>query len=280
MLSTTNNTTLTAAGTPSSGCGTAEQNEALQHEFLSSRTSGATHSLLGDFALDKFAGIQDAATNESLIKMEESPPLFSGGSACSSVLDLLGPSGDATPLVSLESLGGSADPSTWASLFDDDIPVILDDVEKADFAYTTAVNKDNGFLPTPVLEDADFPTKSPVSPSCSKRGNSSSAPSPGSTRTPSTSKKGSVSKSEKFDRLGVITYNRKQRAAPLTPVVPKSDDPVSLKRARNTEAARRSRARKLERMHQLEVRVEELLQQNTQLEDEVARLKALLAEGN
>ncbi|ODV97619.1 hypothetical protein PACTADRAFT_47502, partial [Pachysolen tannophilus NRRL Y-2460] len=67
---------------------------------------------------------------------------------------------------------------------------------------------------------------------------------------------------EKRDHLGVVSYHKKQRCAPLTPVFTDSDDPVAVKRARNTEAARRSRARKMERMSQLEDRVEQLLQRN------------------
>lgn len=60
-------------------------------------------------------------------------------------------------------------------------------------------------------------------------------------------------------------------------------DTVFVKRARNTEAARRSRARKLERMTQLEHKVDELLavqnalqQHNLRLRQENARLKAQL----
>ncbi|ONH66559.1 General control protein GCN4 [Cyberlindnera fabianii] len=56
------------------------------------------------------------------------------------------------------------------------------------------------------------------------------------------------------DEFGVTAYNRKQRTAPLTPIVVDNSDPVAAKRARNTEAARRSRARKMERMYQLEGR--------------------------
>lgn len=86
---------------------------------------------------------------------------------------------------------------------------------------------------------------------------------------PRQQQKGATSKASrvsKVDKLGVVSYNRKNRNTPLTPVVCESDDPTALKRARNTEAARRSRARKLERMTQLEQRVEELLAKNEELE--------------
>lgn len=86
-----------------------------------------------------------------------------------------------------------------------------------------------------------------------------------------------ASRVSKVDKLGVVSYNRKNRNAPLTPVVCESDDPIALKRARNTEAARRSRARKLERMTQLEERVEELLAKNEELERRNRQLEQRLA---
>ena len=103
-------------------------------------------------------------------------------------------------------------------------------------------------LPTPSMEEAELPVRS----------------------------SGKVGK--KTDRLGVVSYKRKSRSSPLTPVVCESDDPIAVKRARNTEAARRSRARKLMRMNQLEEKVEELLERNQQLESEVAILRARLGE--
>ncbi|CCE78674.1 Piso0_000701 [Millerozyma farinosa CBS 7064] len=84
------------------------------------------------------------------------------------------------------------------------------------------------------------------------------------------------SKKSKVDHLGCVSYSKKQRSQPLAPISIESGDPVALKRARNTEAARRSRARKLERMSQLEDRVEDLLKTNTELESEVSRLKKIL----
>lgn len=80
----------------------------------------------------------------------------------------------------------------------------------------------------------------------------------------------------KKDHLGVVGYTRRQRSSPLAPIVVKEDDPVSMKRARNTEAARRSRAKKMKRMSQLEDKVEELLICKSELEAEVERLKSLV----
>lgn len=55
----------------------------------------------------------------------------------------------------------------------------------------------------------------------------------------------------------VAGVNARQRK-PLPPIKYDSNDPVALKRARNTEAARKSRARKLERQDEMERRIAEL----------------------
>lgn len=81
---------------------------------------------------------------------------------------------------------------------------------------------------------------------------------------------------DKKDVHGITVYNRKPRSQPLQPVmVDDSGDCVAVKRARNTEAARRSRARKMERMVQLEGKVDQLVSENTKLRQEIARLKKL-----
>lgn len=87
-------------------------------------------------------------------------------------------------------------------------------------------------------------------------------------------------KRSKVDHLGCVSYSKKQRSQPLKPVNLESEDPAAMKRARNTEAARRSRARKMERMNQLEDKVEDLLLSNKDLQDEVGRLQALLRANN
>ncbi|OUT20410.1 hypothetical protein CAS74_004660 [Pichia kudriavzevii] len=82
--------------------------------------------------------------------------------------------------------------------------------------------------------------------------------------------------SQTKDKLGCTPYTRKQRSSPLPPVVPKGEDSASLKRARNTEAARRSRARKMERMSQLENKCEGLIKENESLKAQLEHLKKLL----
>lgn len=82
----------------------------------------------------------------------------------------------------------------------------------------------------------------------------------------------------KVDGLGLTAYNRKPRLNPLKPVEVVGNDETATKRAKNTEAARRSRARRVERMGQLEDRVRELMGDNERLEAEVSRLKKLVGE--
>ncbi|BAO41052.1 general control protein GCN4 [Kluyveromyces marxianus] len=212
---------------------------------------------------------------------------------------------DSTPMFELDNqdLGGV---ETWTSLFDNDIPVTLDDVSASANAATlelelesnaqhasesqvqlesvasesnvSIVNdlvapsttsmaslKQNQFLPTPMLEDdLQLPKPRKASASTSASGKVTKSSSRNSTS------------GTKLDDLGVVAYSRKQRSAPLTPVIPESDDPLAVKRAKNTEAARRSRARKLQRMNQLEEKVKELLERNSDLENEVVRLRSLL----
>ena len=70
---------------------------------------------------------------------------------------------------------------------------------------------------------------------------------------------------------------RKHRSQPLQPIVVDDiKDAAALKRAKNTEAARRSRARKMERMSQLEDKVENLINEKQALQDQVERLQELL----
>ena len=81
----------------------------------------------------------------------------------------------------------------------------------------------------------------------------------------------------KVDHLGCVTYSKKQRSQPLQPIIIDDiKDAVALKRAKNTEAARRSRARKMERMNQLEEKVENLINEKEILQNQVEKLQELL----
>lgn len=166
--------------------------------------------------------------------------------------DGLTPMFDSDPALSAVS----GEESKWGSLFDDEIPINPADVfkftpqaeEEVEVVVPSpAKDRNVSFLPTPIFEEAPLTT-------------------------PATKKRVG-----KVDHLGVVAYNRKNRSAPLSPVVVESDDPAALKRARNTEAARRSRARKMQRMTQLESKVEQLIARNSELEQEITRLNSLLS---
>lgn len=59
-------------------------------------------------------------------------------------------------------------------------------------------------------------------------------------------------------------------------LVKSEEEKAVIKRVRNTEAARRSRARKVERMQELEEKVDQLVKRNNELEQEVWRLRILM----
>lgn len=127
------------------------------------------------------------------------------------------------------------------------------------------------------------PVSEPLSASASPALSTASLSSPSlSQRRRSSSPKSSLRRGpngNRVDDMGITIYSRKPRTMPLRPVeIPETADNATAKRARNTEAARRSRARKLERMAQLEDRVKQLVERNEQLEAEVQRLKALAGE--
>lgn len=138
----------------------------------------------------------------------------------------------------------------------------------------------NDINPTPAIEDLDPQSdilNSAVAPAMS-RNQSSSSQSPFSGRRSSQGRHSSIS--------GV---NARKRLKPLAPVFPDNpNDVVSVKRARNTAAARKSRQKKTQMLEDLEGQVAELTNvnvhlqtENGQLKGEAARWRALaLARGN
>lgn len=74
-----------------------------------------------------------------------------------------------------------------------------------------------------------------------------------------------------------VGFSRKKRLQPLPEIIVDSTDVVAQKRARNTEAARRSRARKNAHMEELEERNRNLKMENAKLLEELQKLRALLA---
>ncbi|QLG73766.1 hypothetical protein HG535_0F02770 [Zygotorulaspora mrakii] len=237
--------------------------------------------VLGELVFGKF--IKDEDANGGVVDEDDSPLLLDDSTPCtatssleSAVDEFFFKSENPTPMFEFEDPTPSGQ---WTSLFDDNITITQKDVQMAtDLGVEIDENVDknheerqksqeslvipkSSFLPTPVIEE-DKLFKSPSTTQSSSIGTNGGV------------KSNKISK--KIDHLGVVSYNRKNRSVPLSPVIAESDDPTATKRARNTEAARRSRARKLMRMTQLEDKVEELLTKNSQLEEEIKRLTSLL----
>lgn len=162
--------------------------------------------------------------------------------------------------------GDAGDPNTWTSLFAPnesiDTDGMLEQISiKPD--VITPVTEVPPHVESLADESQDL-VGSLVTPKCNKR----------KRRESSLDSNGQYKK----DALGITAYSRKPRSAPLAPiVVDESCDTVQAKRARNTAAARRSRARKLERMTQLEEKVAQLLALNNALESENSQLKTDLS---
>lgn len=73
--------------------------------------------------------------------------------------------------------------------------------------------------------------------------------------------------------------NTDRKGRPLPPIVIKNpSDRAEVRRARNTEAARRSRAKKNERIRELETTVEYLREKNRLLEEQNVFLRQKLSE--
>lgn len=167
---------------------------------------------------------------------------------------------------------------------DDNIEIIDEDLKQMFDLVDSSINDNNNFD----IVDETRSKSIPIIPSskdinstlsCKRSFSAANLDSlDNSSSSPSSSSLSSKENKSKRDKLGCTPYTRKQRSAPLPPVIPKSGDLASVKRARNTEAARRSRARKMERMSQLENKCEILLKENEDLKAQVAALKKLLGQ--
>ncbi|QLQ81590.1 hypothetical protein HG537_0F03510 [Torulaspora globosa] len=216
-------------------------NTTIANSFESSNGAGDRQPIVGELIFDSFIKKEENQEHETI-------DFFSQDDE------------NLTPIFENATVN-NVSPSEWGSLFDNEIPISSEDVfnfspqelvdESSQSADPQLEISAKSFLPTPVFEEAKLSSKS-----C-----------------------GRVSKksSPKVDHLGVTSYNRKVRTIPLSPVVADADDPVALKRARNTEAARRSRARKTQRMNELELKVEQLLKRNQELEQEIQRLNSIIS---
>lgn len=221
-------------------------NTPIASSFEERRGAGDRQPMVGELIFDSFTRKEEGQEHETIDFFQDDENL--------------------TPIFENATVAQTS-PSEWGSLFDNEIAISSEEVfnfspqpveqpaEEGSLAEPKLEPKleisATSFLPTPVFEEAKLASKSGGR----------------------VSKKGSP----KVDHLGVTSYNRKVRTTPLSPVVADSDDPVALKRARNTEAARRSRARKTQRMNELELKVEQLLKRNRELEQEIQRLNSIIS---
>lgn len=162
--------------------------------------------------------------------------------------------------------GDAGDPNTWTSLFAPNESVDTDGMLEQISIKPDVITPVTEVPPhvESLSDESQDLVGSLVTPKCNKR----------KRRESSLDSNGQYKK----DALGITAYSRKPRSAPLAPiVVDESCDTVQAKRARNTAAARRSRARKLERMTQLEEKVAQLLALNNALESENSQLKTDLS---
>jgi general control protein GCN4 len=173
--------------------------------------------------------------------------------------------GNASPLFEDADLGHI---DSWESLF----PAQADE-EK------TSEKEQQQSKPQPQIKQEPKEDEGTTTTTNSSRSTASASPAPSSSSNSKKRKKSAdpedqTKYNEKKDEMGFTVYSRKPRSTPLSPVVvPDGQDSVAVKRARNTEAARRSRARKMERMSQLEQKVSELLTRNAELERQIEELK-------
>nr|P87090.1 RecName: Full=Cross-pathway control protein 1 [Cryphonectria parasitica]AAC16255.1 cross-pathway control protein 1 [Cryphonectria parasitica] len=95
-------------------------------------------------------------------------------------------------------------------------------------------------------------------------------------RRPSQARKSSASSSPSGRHSSVSGVSARRRGKPLPPItIDDPSDTVGMKRAKNTLAARKSRARKAERMDELERQVRELEAEKEKLAAELAHWKSL-----
>ncbi|KAM5463031.1 General control protein [Microsporum audouinii] len=153
------------------------------------------------------------------------------------------------------------DHEAWDSLFPGDSTPAPEEVSKA--PVTVAPQPPVQLATQPVTQPE--PTSVTTAPSPAVRSRNFSAPSPRSNTRAGTNRHSSVS--------GVTKRTRERQ--PLPPITVDTSDPVAVKRARNTEAARKSRARKVELQESLERRIEELETELEQARQQVEHWKGV-----
>ncbi|OOF95733.1 hypothetical protein ASPCADRAFT_207072 [Aspergillus carbonarius ITEM 5010] len=191
--------------------------------MLSPQISNSIFSQMGDAAPPGTVSPRDLFIDAS------APPSATFTDLSTPPLDTPGYfSQNTSPMINTE-MDLNAAPEEWESLFPQDgFPLDLDSAA-LELAVSLQQPKATGPPPSPVIRASASPAPS-MSPAPSRQGVKHST---------------------------VAGVNARQRK-PLPPIKFDSADPAAMKRARNTEAARKSRARKLERQGEMERRIEEL----------------------
>lgn len=216
-------------------------------------------------------------------ELELAPPMYEGLNIDNGLLSdiLTNTNEDSTPMfneldliIDGKQVNGEND---WINLFDKH-----ENVESNNDLFDEDIFMNQDILPNPGLFDegllndqVDVGVKKPQPTQLFTPNPSSTLPTP--LITTSKSYEGPTKKRKRSTTTSTTTTTK---ADACSPVKLETSDPVAFKRARNTEAARRSRARKLEKMMQLEDRVDQLLKEKDLMSQEIQKLKNLLIENN
>lgn len=213
--------------TVQSNCSTAEHSKAIDPESVFEEWISADYNLASDFS-PQMTAVHDASSPlvGSTISPHEllmNPPASAATTGLTSPLfDSPSESYDTSPMFSSDDISPSAE---WYSLFPDTNPDPEDAIISPPMPNLPLQGEDSGPAEDEHSEPQDSPNTSP------RYRSSSSA-----------------------HRRSLTSGVRKR--APLPPIVVEDpSDTVAMKRARNTLAARKSRAKKLERMEEMEAEI-------------------------
>ncbi|KAL2853754.1 hypothetical protein BJY01DRAFT_243945 [Aspergillus pseudoustus] len=186
------------------------------------------HLIPTGFVASKDGAVPSGTVSPKDLMMDSSaPPSASCTDLSTPQLESPSWSEDTSPLFEGMDLGAGHE--HWGSLFPEELPMSFD---PAVLEIAASLSQEVKPEPSasPAIESVSSPTRSPVV-------------------------RGSATK-----HSTVAGVNARQRK-PLTPIKYDEKDPAAVKRARNTEAARKSRAKKLERQEDMERRIQDLQQE-------------------
>lgn len=227
-----------------------------------------SHQSLPDIDLEPFVGFEGGATASEFASPAQQTFNFDmSGSVNSSHFSTVSPN-DLLMCADIISNPGSAALTalTTPSGYDDS-PALTDSWENSPLFAANETSE----TWTSLFPDAEMNAPAPAPAPAAQVGQSPSAVSDDlePVRRPSQHRKSSASNSPSGRHSSVAGVNSRRRGKPLPPIT--IDDPtdtVSMKRAKNTLAARKSRQRKAERMDDLEKQINELRAENEKLQAE------------